>query len=271
MKPKNRPLFSIIIPTLNEEVCLPKLLSDLAAQSCRDFEIIHVDGGSTDKTVALAQAWKAKANLKTVTNSIKNVSAQRNAGARAATGQWLIFMDADNRLANYYLLGLRYQIEQARAKPKSQFDIFSNTMALNQIDKKRPINRVVVVLYNFFMKVYAKTAHPIGVGALIGTRREVFKSINFNEKNKVNEDNIFMRNCLGAGYKYRLITNPTYMYSMCRFNKNGVIKTLLNNLRISFHLFLGNDFSQKNYGYDMCGGSVYNYNAKRNNKNHSGK
>src|SRR3989338_5592431 len=47
----NKPYFSVIIPTLNEEKYLPKLLKDLVSQTYRDFEVVLVDGNSDDKTV----------------------------------------------------------------------------------------------------------------------------------------------------------------------------------------------------------------------------
>jgi len=49
-----KPFFSIIIPALNEEKYLPHLLDDLTKQTFRDFEVILVDGNSSDATVAKA-------------------------------------------------------------------------------------------------------------------------------------------------------------------------------------------------------------------------
>jgi glycosyltransferase involved in cell wall biosynthesis len=46
----NNPFFSVIIPTLNEEDYLPKILADFAKQKERNFEIIIVDAASEDKT-----------------------------------------------------------------------------------------------------------------------------------------------------------------------------------------------------------------------------
>ncbi|MDP3442236.1 MAG: glycosyltransferase, partial [Ignavibacteria bacterium] len=78
---KMNPRFSIVIPTLDEEICLPQLLKDLSLQSWTDFEVIHVDGGSKDKTLEKAKAWEDKLNLRTISHDVKNVSAQRNRGA----------------------------------------------------------------------------------------------------------------------------------------------------------------------------------------------
>jgi len=50
-------MISIIIPTLNEEKFLPKLLESLTVQTVKDFEVIVVDGSSKDKTVELAYTF----------------------------------------------------------------------------------------------------------------------------------------------------------------------------------------------------------------------
>ena len=52
-----KPFFSIIIPALNEEKYLPLLLSDLAKQTMRDFEVVVVDGKSEVKTVVTAKSF----------------------------------------------------------------------------------------------------------------------------------------------------------------------------------------------------------------------
>lgn len=88
------PSVSIVIPTLEEEKQLPYLLSDLAVQTLRPFEVIVVDGGSTDKTRELAQAAGV-----TVITHVKGVGGQRTAGGEAARGDVIVFLDADVRMA----------------------------------------------------------------------------------------------------------------------------------------------------------------------------
>ena len=84
--------FSIIIPTLNEEKILPTNLQ--ALQPMRKFaQIIVVDGGSSDNTIALATPL---ADL--VLTSAPSRAKQMNQGARHANGEVLIFLHADTRL-----------------------------------------------------------------------------------------------------------------------------------------------------------------------------
>ena len=95
-----RPTLSVVIPARNEEYELPGTLESIATAvaECRDqidtAEVIVVDDGSTDRTAAIA----ADAGATVVRVQLHNIGAVRNAGAAAATGQMLIFLDADTQL-----------------------------------------------------------------------------------------------------------------------------------------------------------------------------
>ncbi len=83
---------SIIIPTLNEETVILDLAASLAGLR-GDFEVIVVDGGSQDETVALLRQCGL-----VVIESDRGRGRQMNAGALAATGDALIFLHADTQL-----------------------------------------------------------------------------------------------------------------------------------------------------------------------------
>src|SRR3989338_1163009 len=80
---------SIIIPTLNEEEYLPKLLESIRQQRFKDLEIIVADAGSTDKTKEIAERY----GCKIVPGGLP--ARGRNEGARVAGGELLVFLDAD--------------------------------------------------------------------------------------------------------------------------------------------------------------------------------
>ena len=93
-----KPFFSIVIPTLNEESSLPKLLSDLSLQTFKNFEVIIVDGNSEDKTIIKSKYYsKQFISLTIITSKTRNVSTQRNKGGKIAIGKYIVFMDADER------------------------------------------------------------------------------------------------------------------------------------------------------------------------------
>jgi glycosyltransferase involved in cell wall biosynthesis len=89
-------LVSIIIPTKNEERNIEKCLESAARQSypAEKIEIIVVDNNSADRTKEIARKYTDK-----IFNAGSERSAQKNFGARQAAGEWLLFLDADMRLA----------------------------------------------------------------------------------------------------------------------------------------------------------------------------
>ena len=84
---------SIIIPTLNESINLPLLLSDLSEIDNRS-EILVIDSTSTDKTKDIALINGAR--FYKINNN--NRGLQLNYGAEKAKGDWLLFIHADSRL-----------------------------------------------------------------------------------------------------------------------------------------------------------------------------
>ncbi len=87
-------LVSVVIPTFDEEAWLPGCLDALATQA-GPFEVIVADGGSRDRTVALARAHPLAPR---VVETVRGRGTQLNAGARVAAGEVLLFLHADTRL-----------------------------------------------------------------------------------------------------------------------------------------------------------------------------
>jgi hypothetical protein len=84
----------VIIPTINEEAMIAEAVCSAMAPG---VEIIVVDGGSTDRTVQIAQSYGAL-----VLHSQKGRAKQMNAGAAAARARSLLFLHADSRLPPHY-------------------------------------------------------------------------------------------------------------------------------------------------------------------------
>lgn len=88
------PRFSVIIPAFNAATTLARAIESVRAQNWPVHEIIVVDDGSTDATANVAHQFGDAVRLIRQSNS--GVSVARNAGAVAATGDWLAFLDADD-------------------------------------------------------------------------------------------------------------------------------------------------------------------------------
>jgi glycosyltransferase involved in cell wall biosynthesis len=87
-------MISFIIPTLNEEKVIEKLLRNLREIKTFPCEIIVTDGGSKDKTLEIAKKYGAKI-IENESGMRQTIGEGRNLGAAGATGQFLVFLDAD--------------------------------------------------------------------------------------------------------------------------------------------------------------------------------
>jgi GT2 family glycosyltransferase len=88
-------VFSVVIPTFNRLALLRKTLESVFVQRFTDFEIIVVDDGSTDGTMAYLHSLSGS-RLKVLHQSNQGPGAARNLGARHASGSYLAFLDSDD-------------------------------------------------------------------------------------------------------------------------------------------------------------------------------
>lgn len=90
--------FSVVIPVLNQVATLTDSLASLYQQTFRDFEVIAVDGGSTDGSYQLLEQQASKGRLRLFRHDVPGVQAARNFAAEQAKATWLVFFDADSIL-----------------------------------------------------------------------------------------------------------------------------------------------------------------------------
>ena len=94
------PTVSVVVPTKNEEAYLPTTLESIQALDTEiPYEVLVVDGNSTDATPSIAASFGATV----LTKAEGGIGAARNHGAAHATGEWLAFVDADTVVRPTYL------------------------------------------------------------------------------------------------------------------------------------------------------------------------
>ena len=172
------PEISVIIPALNEEKYIPHSLYGLAKQSFRDFETIVVDGGSRDRTRSIVK----KSGAKLIVSGRRGASGARNAGAAAAKGRILLFLDADTK-PSYGLL-------------KAYHGIFKNDGIVASTGPICPLERASARVkwgYRFvsvyFVKASILVHRPSIVGSNFAVRSDAFRRAGgFNEKFVTYED-----------------------------------------------------------------------------------
>lgn len=93
-------LISAIIPTLNEEKIIGNVLARLFEQSIPPDEIIVADGGSHDKTVAIAQGFE---NVRVIYIPVRGIATARNEAVKASQGDLILSLDADTILCDGWI------------------------------------------------------------------------------------------------------------------------------------------------------------------------
>ena len=91
--------FSIIIPIYNVSAFLPECLESVAGQSLSDYEVVCVDDGSTDDSFGIAKGYvDAHEHWQLIHQGNQGLGGARNTGLKHATGDYVLFLDSDDRL-----------------------------------------------------------------------------------------------------------------------------------------------------------------------------
>ena len=253
------PYLSVIIPTLNEEDYLPRLLKDLVSQKERSFEVIIVDGGSSDKTVKIASSFVHKLPLRIQKVSQKNVSFQRNSGARMAKGTYLVFFDADVQIANSFLYLLRKAVEKDKPAYVTTY-VRADSVSVN--------DRVIAMVYNVGAEVSLLIDRPFVPGFNFTVRKNVFINTNgFREDIKIGEDYELATRLYRQGYRLLILKRPKLIFSLRRYRAEGSLSVFRKHALATLHVFTKGHITKNLFDYPMGGGWYRTVKTQGNHRN----
>jgi len=201
-------MLSIIIPTLNEEKLLPRLLESIKSQDFNNYEIIIADANSKDNTKKIALEFGCKVVLGGKT------SFARNNGAKNAQGDYLLFLDADTKLPPNFLSKFIKKIEKR--------NIDNASCGLTPIS-----NNIWDFVMQFLFHVYifiTQFHYAHAQGAIIFSKKWVHEKIGgFDEEIEIAEDHDYARRA-GKVSKSRWFWRPRILFSVRRFKEVGRLK-----------------------------------------------
>lgn len=210
---------SIIIPTLNEESYLPKLLQSILKQKFSGkLQIIVVDGQSEDTTIKVVKSFENSFEDLSVVQTTRGISHQRNVGVEHAKYHYLLFIDADIVLAKNFLEKLVKKV-----KKKDNF-IYSFFLWGSEID-----------ILDFFLLIFIYLVFlPIALsqkstpGGLMLTTKKMHKQVGgFREEIRLAEDLDYGERVTKSGASYRFFLTPFAFHSARRIRKMGRIQFFL--------------------------------------------
>lgn len=175
------PLVSIIVPTRNSEKFLDKCLASIKKQTYKKIEIIVVDRDSEDKTKVIARKY---------TNNIFNIgperSAQKNFGAKKASGEFVYMVDSD------FILDPQV-VEQCLSKIKDGYD------AIVVHNTPDPSVSWIAKIRKFEVDMYK---YDLTYSAARFFRKEIFLAVSgYNKKITAGEDYDIQNRLNRSGYK----------------------------------------------------------------------
>jgi glycosyltransferase involved in cell wall biosynthesis len=213
--------FSVIIPTKNEEKLLSRCLDGFSRELKDEYsiEIVVSDGGSSDATIGIAAAFADK--IATHEEKRRQTIAEgRNRGAAIATGDVLIFLNADSFIS----------------KPKEFFERIRRRFLLDpsllalavKVEVDPDDRKLSDTLFHGFFNLYVRIVNWLGIGLARGecqiVRRQAFNAINgYDNSLPAGEDFEFYKRLKSYG-KVRFDNKLLVYESPRRYRKYGYLK-----------------------------------------------
>lgn len=220
--------YSVVVPALDEERYLPRLLAGLAAQTIPPREVIVVDAGSSDRTLSLAREAGA---LAMEGGGLPGPS--RNLGADRAGAEWILFADADVGPAPETMERL------FAAQARLGFDAACCFVAPD------PATPATLFLHRFLNLYYLygnRVGFHHGVGGFLLVRRALHQAVGgFDPGITVAEENDYINRLARAG-RYRFLRRPQVRISSRRFLNEGPWRMAFRYMMIEFRRMTYGEF-----------------------------
>ncbi|MBD5415809.1 MAG: glycosyltransferase family 2 protein [Bacteroides sp.] len=129
-------LVSVVVPVYNVSAYLDACVRSIIEQNYANFELILVNDGSQDNSLAICRRWEAEdRRIRVIDKANGGVSSARNAGIDCATGEWITFIDSDDWVKPDYI---SFLIESVECAPET-VDWVTSGLTYYYADEKREV------------------------------------------------------------------------------------------------------------------------------------
>jgi rSAM/selenodomain-associated transferase 2 len=217
-----RPIdLSVIIPTLNAGARLGETIDALdEARETLNIETIVVDGGSSDDTVARAQALEAN-----VVEAARGRGVQLSAGAKEASGKWLLFLHADTTLEPFWSTTVTSFMRAKGSTLKAAYFTFA-------LDDASTAARRIEIMANWRARTLGL---PYGDQGLLMSRKLYDSLVGYLDLPIMEDVDIVRR----IGKKNLVELPATATTSAARYRRDGYLLRPLRNLSLLSLYFMG--------------------------------
>jgi glycosyltransferase involved in cell wall biosynthesis len=207
---------SIVVPCLNEEHYIGTLLACLARQTFQNFEVVIVDGYSSDDTKgAVDRAVSSHASLSGKVSFVradKGVSHQRNAGVLQTSHERLLFLDADVQIPDSFLEAMLGEIEKQ--------DLELATAIFEPISD-RVDDKIFYYIGNIYIQLQ-QFLRPVAMGFCIFSTKQRHEALGgFDEGLRLGEDFDYVHRAAKQDVRLKVLTCDRVYVSIRRLRKEG--------------------------------------------------
>lgn len=149
----NSEIISIIVPVFNVEKFIGRCIKSIRNQSYKNFEAIIVDDGSKDKSIEIAKKYIENDTRFVILNKVNGgLSSARNYGLDKIKGKYVVFIDSDDYVSEYYLDNLYSAITQDCEVDIAVSRIICVNEVGNEISERNETNKTTIISSDHMMK-----------------------------------------------------------------------------------------------------------------------
>lgn len=199
---------SVIIPFYKAQATIKRCLDSVSLPTRADLEILLVDDGSPDGTAEICKDYAQKDNrIKLIRKENGGVSSARNTGLRAAIGEWITFVDADDYVSSGYFDAIDGKADLTILQ-NVHFNSQNPPMPYQSIPEKTYPDKCSV---NNFLKEHLTDQILLAPWGKF-FRRELIADLEFDQSQRLGEDVIFVHSYLRNCRKLSVKGNAKYYY-----------------------------------------------------------
>lgn len=225
-------MISIIVPVYNAADSVRECIDSVVCQDYANIELILIDDGSADNSYDICKEYEKKDNrIRVYHQANKGVSSARNLGINVARGEYIYFLDSDDRCKNVFrycinvmkkegadiLVGGTDFYKNGTLKEIENANLFNNDYKIYEENKKEKLVRWIMErnISDFPELLVSSSGQTIRIGGVAAKliKKRTIKSLRFVETLGYSEDLVFMYELFKKADKVVILGKSIYIYN----------------------------------------------------------